>query len=113
MEKNSLKAYQDYSEEKFTKRVVYKKGETTAFVLNFMPGQQLPVHKHPGTEVYLYVMTGSGNIIIDGQETEVTEADLIHVGGDEEMAFNNSGTDNVSLYVVLSKVPSEQYAKNI
>lgn len=103
----------EYSEEKFTKRVIYKKGETTAFVLNFLPGQQLPTHKHPGTEVYLYVVTGNGTIMIDGLETEVSEADLIHVKSEEEMAFKNSGSEPLSLYVVLSKIPSEQYAKNI
>ncbi|NHC39973.1 cupin domain-containing protein [Bacillus sp. MM2020_1] len=113
MEKNSVKAYMEYSEEKFTKRIIYKKGETTAFVLNFLPGQQLPIHKHPGTEVYLYVVTGNGTIVIDGKESEVSEADLIHVGSEEEMSFNNSGKEPVSLYVVLSKIPSELYAKNI
>ncbi|NYE05686.1 quercetin dioxygenase-like cupin family protein [Bacillus niacini] len=113
MEINSVKAYQEYSEERFTKRIIYKKGETTAFVLNFLPGQQLPLHKHPGTEVYLYVVTGSGTFIIDGQETVVSEADLVHVGGEEELAFNNTGNQPVSLYVTLSKVPNEQYAKNI
>ena len=113
MEKNSIKSYQEFSEERFTKRVIYKKGETTAFVLNFMPGQQLPVHKHPGTELYLYVVTGSGTLIIDGQETVISEADLVHVGGEEELAFNHTGTEPVSLYVVLSKVPSAEYAKNI
>jgi quercetin dioxygenase-like cupin family protein len=113
MEKNSVKAFMEYSEEKFTKRIIYKKGETTAFVLNFLPGQKLPVHKHPGTEVYLYVLTGNGTIIIDGTESEVTEADLIHVDSEEEMSFHNSGSEPVSLYVVLSKIPSELYAKNI
>ncbi|WP_312475945.1 cupin domain-containing protein [Neobacillus sp.] len=113
MEKNSIKAFMEYSEERFTKRIIYKKGETTAFVLNFLPGQELPTHKHQGTEVYLYVVTGSGTIIINGTDTEASEADLIHVSSDEEMAFKNSGSEPVSLYVVLSKIPSEQYAKNI
>jgi quercetin dioxygenase-like cupin family protein len=113
MEKNSVKAYMEYSEEKFTKRIIYKKGETTAFVLNFLPGQQLPTHKHPGTEVYIYVVTGNGTIIIDGMESAVSEADLIYVNSEEEMSFNNSGNEPVSLYVVLSKIPSELYAKNI
>jgi quercetin dioxygenase-like cupin family protein len=103
MEKNSVKSYMEYSEEKFTKRVIYKKGETTAFVLNFLPGQTLPAHKHPQTEVYLYVLTGSGTIIIDGVETKVAEADLLHVSSEEEMSFKNSGSEPVSLYVVLSK----------
>jgi quercetin dioxygenase-like cupin family protein len=113
VEKNSVKAYMDYSEERFTKRIIYKKGETTAFVLNFLPGQQLPIHKHPGTEVYIYVVTGNGAIMIDGVGSAVSEADLIHVNSEEEMSFTNSGNEPVSLYVVLSKIPSEQYAKNI
>lgn len=113
MEKNSLKTYQEFSDEKFTKRVISKKGESTAFVLNFLPGQQVLAHKHPGAEVYLFVVTGFGTFIIDGKEAEVTESDLVHVSSDEEMAFKNSGTEPVSLYVVLSKIPSEQYAKNI
>ncbi|MFP5110774.1 cupin domain-containing protein [Bacillaceae bacterium C204] len=113
MEKNSVKAYMEYSEEKFTKRIIYKKGETTAFVLNFLPGQQLPTHKHPGTEVYIYVVAGNGTIFIDGKEAEVSEADLIHVNSHEEMSFNNTGKEPVSLYVVLSRIPSDLYAKNI
>jgi quercetin dioxygenase-like cupin family protein len=113
MERNSVKDYQEYSEERFTKRIIFKKGETTAFVLNFLPGQQLPVHKHPGTEVYLYVVTGTGTINIDGEETQVTEADVIHVDREEEMAFKNSGSEPVSLYVVLSKTPSDKFAQNI
>lgn len=32
---------------------------------------------------------------------------------EEEMSFNNNGNEPVSLYVVLSKIPSENYAKNI
>jgi quercetin dioxygenase-like cupin family protein len=113
MEKKSVKAYMEYSEERFTKRVIYKKGETTAFVLNFLPGQELPVHKHPGTEVYLFVITGSGTFNIDGRESEVTEADLVHVSDNEGLGFKNSGSEPASIYVVLSKIPNEQYAKNI
>jgi hypothetical protein len=37
----------------------------------------------------------------------------VHVGGEEELAFHNTGNKPVSLYVTLSKVPNEQYAKNI
>ncbi|MDF2854411.1 MAG: hypothetical protein K0Q87_262 [Neobacillus sp.] len=113
MERNPVKDFQEYSEERFTKRIIFKKGETTAFVLNFLPGQQLPVHKHPGTEVYLYVVTGTGTIIINGEETQITEADVIHVDREEEMAFKNSGSEPVSLYVVLSKTPSDKFAQNI
>lgn len=113
MEMQSVNGYQEYSEEKFTKRVIFNTGNSTAFVLNFMPGQKLPAHKHPGAEVYLYVLNGNGTIIIDGKETEVKAADLIHTNDVEELAFTNSSSEPVSLYVVLTKLPSQEYAKNI
>ncbi|WML51377.1 cupin domain-containing protein [Neobacillus sp. PS3-12] len=113
MQMQSVKAYQEYNEEKFTKRVIFNNGESTAFVLNFMPGQKLPAHKHPGAEVYLFVLNGNGTIIIDGKETEVTASDLTHTSDKEELAFTNSGSEPVSLYVVISKVPNQEYAKDI
>lgn len=112
MEKFSIADYQEYSEERFTKRVI-RKGENTAFVLNFMPGQSLPEHKHPGTEVYLYSLTGNGTIVIDGKEIEMAQHELVHTSGDESLAFHNTGNELVSLYVVLTKLPGEEYAKNI
>lgn len=103
----------EYSSEKFTKRVIFKKGESTAFVLNFAPGQQLPPHKHPGTEVFLFVVGGSGTFTIDGEELQVAANDVAHCSGEELLAFKNSGSEPVSLYVVLTKVPSPEYAKDI
>ncbi|CRK83119.1 cupin domain-containing protein [Neobacillus massiliamazoniensis] len=104
MERQSIKTYQEFNEEKFTKRVIFNNGNSTAFVLNFLPGQTLPAHKHPGAEVYLLVVSGNGTIIIDGSESEVTETDLIHTGEDEELSFANTSNDRVSLYVVLNKL---------
>jgi quercetin dioxygenase-like cupin family protein len=105
MEKQSIKTYQEFNEDKFTKRVIFNNGHSTAFVLNFLPGQKLPAHKHPGAEVYLFVVSGNGTIIIDGKETEVTQTDVIHTSDEEELSFANSSSDRVSLYVVLNKLP--------
>ena len=103
MDKQSIKTYQEFSEEKFTKRVIFNNGSSTAFVLNFLPGQKLPVHKHPGADVYLLVVSGNGTIIIDGKENEVTEQDVIHTSDDEELSVINTSSEPVSMYVVLTK----------
>ena len=113
MEKKSIIDSIEFSEEKFTKRIIFRGGESTVFVLNFMPGQQLPVHKHPGTNVYLMVLQGNGTLTIDGEPIEIAEKDVVRAGGDEEFAFTNSGNENVSLYVMLNKIPDERYAQNI
>lgn len=83
MEQKHLSDFQEFSESNFTKRVIYKKGESVVFVLNFMLGQELPLHKHPGTQVFLSVLEGSGTMNTDGKETLINKDDLIHVEGEE------------------------------
>ncbi|HLO13107.1 MAG TPA: cupin domain-containing protein [Pseudoneobacillus sp.] len=113
MEKKSLQEHLEYSEAQFTKRIIFKKGDSTVFVLNFMPGQKLPAHKHPGTEVFLLMLAGSGTFIIDGVPTEVQEKDVIHTSSEEELAFENTSNEPSSVYVMLNKIPDERYAQNI
>jgi putative CGCGG family rSAM target protein len=113
MEKKSLKEYQEFTAERFTKRIVYQHGDHVIFVLNFMPGQELPLHKHPGTDVYLLVLEGSGTMIADDETMEVAQGDSIHVSGDRNFAFRNTGASNTSLYVFLNKIPDSRYAQNV
>lgn len=113
MEKKSISEAIEFHLDKFTKRIIFRDEESTVFVLNFMPGQKLPAHKHPGTNVYLLVLQGSGTLIIDGAEIAVAKNDVVKATGEEEFAFINSGEENVSLYVMLNKIPNEKYVQNI
>lgn len=113
MEKRSLTNYQEFSEERFTKRIVFKKGESTVFLLNFTPGQELPKHTHPGTEVFILTMQGEGTFTIDGSEVKAGANDTVHVTGSEELSYKNSGSEPVTLYVMLNKIPDERFAQNI
>lgn len=112
MEKKSLEVVREFSPERFTKRMLFQKGESAVFVLNFTQGQSLPPHKHPGTDLYLVVLEGSGTITVDGASTEVAKDDCVWCGGDELFSFSNTGTAPARLYVVLSKVPSKRYIQD-
>jgi len=113
MEKKSLQDVREFGADKLTKRVLFQKGESVAFVLNFQPGQTLPPHKHPGSAVFLLVVEGAGTMTVDGVATEIVRDDAICVGGDEQFAFENTGAEPARLYVALSKVPDERYTQNI
>jgi len=113
MEKKSLESVREFSPERFTKRMLFQKGESAAFVLNFVQGQSLPPHKHPGTDLFLVVLEGSGTVTVDGENTEVATHDTVWCGGDELFSFSNTGTSPARLYVVLSKVPSKEYAQDV
>ncbi|WP_338469282.1 cupin domain-containing protein [Niallia sp. XMNu-256] len=113
MEKRSILDSIEYSDERFTKRILFKKGKNTAFVLNFQPGQELPTHTHPGSDLFLTVIKGKGTLVINGQETEITMNDAIYAEGDEEFAFKNTSNEPVSLYVTLCNIPNDNFAKDI
>ncbi|QBP40272.1 cupin domain-containing protein [Paenisporosarcina antarctica] len=112
MEKQSLQKYQEFSEDRFTKRIIFKKSSSTAFVLNFLPDQQLPSHTHPGSDVFIMTVEGTGVFTIDGKEVNVMKNDLVHCSDQEQLSFNNNGTERVSLYVILNKIPNDKYAEN-
>ncbi|WP_335871850.1 cupin domain-containing protein [Bacillus sp. 2205SS5-2] len=113
MKQSYLQDYIEFSKERFTKRILFKEGESTVFVLNFAPTQALPKHKHPGTNVYLLVLDGEGTFTIDGKDVKAKKHDVIVCHGDEELAFVNDGEQQTSLYVMLSKIPDERYAQDI
>lgn len=113
MKQTNIQEYMEYNEEKFTKRIIFKEGESTVFVLNFAPQQALPTHKHPGTNVYILVVEGNGTFTINGKEVKAKKNDVILCDGEEELAFINDGENNTNLYVMLNKIPDERYVQNI
>jgi quercetin dioxygenase-like cupin family protein len=113
MEKKTVTEAIQYQEERFTKKILFKQGESVVFVLNFMPGQQLPVHKHPGADVYLMALKGKGTVYVDEVEQEFTEGDVLYIHGEESFAYHNSGTIPASLHVVIANVPGPAYTQEI
>ncbi|WP_379136847.1 cupin domain-containing protein [Paenibacillus sp. sgz500958] len=113
MEKKQISEALQYSEERFTKRILFQKGESVVFILNFMPGQQLPVHKHPGTDVYIHALEGKGTVVVDEANSPFEKGDLIHIDGNESFAYSNTGDTPASLHVVLCKIPSPEYAREV
>ncbi|RKD24948.1 cupin [Ammoniphilus oxalaticus] len=112
MKKENLTSFQDFNEERFTKRVIHKTDDSTAFVLNFMPGQGVPTHTHPGSDLYVTVLQGAGTLTVDEVEHTLKKDDVVFTEGHEAFAFTNTGDEPASLFAVLSKVPDERYAKD-
>ncbi len=107
-----LENFIEFNKERLTKRVLFKEGGSTVFVLNFIPNQTLPPHTHPGSNVYLLVLEGEGTFTIDEQEVKVKKNDVVVCTGEEKLSFKNDGAENVSVFVTLTKIPDENYAKN-
>lgn len=113
MQKNHVTQFQEYVEGGFTKRIIRKDEDNVIFVLNFSCGAELPTHNHPGADVYILVLEGSGTATSNGVETAVAEGDILHIAEDENFSYRNGTDVDSSLYVVLTKMPSERYAQNM
>jgi quercetin dioxygenase-like cupin family protein len=105
--KHSISSYQIFNDRRFTKQNMFKSADCTVFILNFLPGQIMPAHYHPGAELHFHVLQGNGTFTIDGSNIEVTADEVVYCEGTKKVSFTNTGNNNVSIYVTLSKVSSE------
>lgn len=104
MELKKVADAQQFNEDRFTKIDLMKTRQSVAFVLNFLPGQDMRPHTHPDRELYLHVLEGNGTLSIDGKEMEVTEGDVIFCEADEEIGFVNTSEKKVSIYATMTKL---------
>lgn len=112
MEKFNLDKYITVPEKKVAKRVIYSDKNTLAFVLNIAPGESLPDHTHFDSTVLLQVISGTARLNVDEQSFEIQENNLIKIDGPETMSVDNTGKENLVLYVTISPLPpDDKYAK--
>jgi quercetin dioxygenase-like cupin family protein len=102
-----------YSEEKFTKRVLFNENKILNFVLNFKPGQGVPPHNHEQSDLIIHVLVGEGEMGVDGVMHKVTQGDVIHLKGTEVFSLKNNGEKDMSLFVILAPNPSPIYSKEV
>jgi quercetin dioxygenase-like cupin family protein len=103
-----------YTEKTFTKRLLFSEEKVLNFVLNLMPGQELPPHKHEESDLILYVVAGGGELTVDGKVQNITTGDVIHTAGQEEFSLKNNTKDNLSCFVVLAPRPEPKiYADEV
>jgi len=104
MRKSTVGSARTFNEERFTKIDVFKSRNSSMFMLNFTPGQKMKSHNHPGKELYLKVLAGHGEFLIEDETVGVTEGDVIHLEADEMIGFEN-GDVRTSIYVTMNRVP--------
>lgn len=102
-----------YMDNTLTKRILFNEDRVLNFVLNFKPGQGVPAHNHEESDLIVHVLTGEGEMIVDGKPFEVMEGDVIHCSGREVFSLRNTGSRDMSCFVVLAPNPSPVYSKEV
>ncbi|WP_087974339.1 cupin domain-containing protein [Oceanobacillus rekensis] len=104
MDKYLITEAQQFDEKRFTKINIIHNKRSVAFLLNFLPDQHMKSHNHPDRELYLHVIQGSGQFLINGEELEVGKGDVIYCGEEEQIGFTNTGEENVSIFATMTKL---------
>lgn len=101
-----------YNENTFTKRVIFNEEKILTFVLNMIPGQEIPPHHHEESDLVLHVITGGGKLTVDGKVQNITAGDVIYCTGNEIFSLVNNTNENLSCFVVIAPRPTPTlYAK--
>jgi quercetin dioxygenase-like cupin family protein len=70
--------------------------------LRFSPGGGVPEHNHAGSLEVVYILNGTGELVLEGKKSIVKAGDVVHIPVGMKHAFRNNGTDSVDLIQVYS-----------
>lgn len=102
-----------YMDNNLTKRILVNEDKVLCFVLNFRPGQGVPPHNHEESDLIIHILTGDGEMVVDGKSNSVTQGDVIYCKGVEVFSITNTGDRDMSCFVILAPNPSPVYSKEI
>ncbi|MBC2579799.1 cupin domain-containing protein [Clostridium sp. DJ247] len=98
----------------FTKRTLFNEEKILSFILNLKSGQEIPPHQHEKSDLVLHVLTGKGELTVDGEVSSITSGDVVYCEGKETFSLKSNTDENMSCFVVLAPRPSPSaYAKEI
>jgi quercetin dioxygenase-like cupin family protein len=102
-----------FSDKTITKRVLFAEDKVLNFILNIRPGQGLPEHTHENSDLVLYILSGEAEATADGATHKVSSGDVLYMKGEEVFGLKNTGSEDMSCFVVITPNPSAIYSKEI
>jgi quercetin dioxygenase-like cupin family protein len=73
------------------------KGTMTAGTERLPAKVAIPVHFHPGTEEFIYVLEGEGTATLDDKVSKVKAGDMILIAPGARHGLTNTGTGNLKI----------------
>jgi quercetin dioxygenase-like cupin family protein len=73
-------------------------------MIRLSPGQAVPPHTHESSDVFIYVVEGTGELETSDGPVPFTAGDLAQYRGDEELRVANTGKDGLTLLAFLAPV---------
>ncbi len=96
---NILKATQA---NEFFRQVLFTGARTQLVVMSLNPGEDIGEEVHAHVEQLLFILSGNGKVILDGQENPFAAGDVIVVTPGTRHNFINNGAEKVKIYTVYA-----------
>ena len=74
------------------------------------PLGKVPLHRDP-TEEYIHILSGGGNMTIDGKTTQVGPGTTIYMPANAEVTFQNGDAPLVALQIFAGPASAKKYEK--
>jgi mannose-6-phosphate isomerase-like protein (cupin superfamily) len=104
MHKN-MKEMEQYSDDQFVVKGVYKGEQSEAVLLFLLPGQEMPQHPHERFEVVLVPQTGTGLLTVDGtKEVALAPETLYYEPAGHTFTIKNTGHSPLQVLITLVRV---------
>ena len=108
MHKN-MKEMEQYSDDQFVVKGVYKGEQSEAVLLFLLPGQEMPSHPHERFEVVLTPRAGTGVMIVDGaKEVDLVPETLYYEPAGHTFRIRNTGDSPLQVLITLIRVEAQR-----
>lgn len=105
MEVYDLKEFMEYKETSLTKKIILDTPDVLCFVLNLMPGQTIPEHRHENSTMIATMLWGKGRFTVNGESIELSPPQTLLLKGSDSFGIAQVH-EKLSLHVTLSPNPS-------
>ena len=104
MHKN-MREMEQYSDDQFVVKGVYKGEQSEAVLLFLKPGQEMPSHPHEQFEVVLVPQKGAGIMTVDGtKEVDLVPETLYYEPAGSTFRIQNTGDGPLQVLITLIRV---------
>lgn len=86
------------------RKKLFKTGQLWAEIACYEPGQSTVMHRHPFEEESIFVLEGTANMNIDGEEVALPAGSVVRFPKDVMHDVRNLGTDRC--VIMFMKVPT-------
>jgi len=104
MHKN-MREMEQYSDDQFVIKSVYKGEQSEAVLLFLKPGQEMPSHPHALFEVVLVPQKGQGVMSVDGiKDVDLFPETLYYEPAGRTLRIRNTGSGPLQVLITLVRV---------